>query len=236
MKKNNIKKNWPLVIAILFFSYAAHAQRSTSFLELGFYGMTQNYLGDVNGNSLGALTQEARVGMGTQLKYNFSSILSVGADVNYGSIYSHDNLHGNVDRDYQVDTDLLNLNVFTNIHFIPFGKYNLRNTHTPFIHIGMGALTYQPHLNTNAQYPDQIELYPGTGQTFTYALGFGWRIRRSLKTFYNLGIYYNGFGVSNIEGFNYNEDFGGWGSAEVSNTLDGSVTFKFGMSLGFFDQ
>ena len=42
-------------------------------------------------------------------------------------------------------------------------------------------------------------------------------------------------GHSNIEGFNYAEDFVS-SSTEVLNTLDGSVTFKFGMSLGFFDQ
>ena len=224
-----------LTVLALGFSKGLTAQRSTAFLELGAYGMTQNYLGDVNGGSLSALTQEARFGMGTQLKYNFSSILSVGADVNYGSVYSHDNLHGNADRDYQVDTDLLNVNLFTNIHFIPFGKYNQRNHHTPFVHVGAGALTYQPHLNTNAQYPDGIALYPGTGHTYTYALGFGWRIRRSLKSFYNLGVYYNGFGASNIEGFNYESD---WlaNNPEYRNGMDGSLTFKFGMSLGFFEQ
>jgi len=221
--------------ALVGFGMAANAQRVTAFLELGGYGMTQNYLGDVNGNSLSALTQEARFGLGTQLKYNFSSLLSVGADVNYGSVYSHDNLHGNPDRDYQVDTDLLNVNVFTNVHFIPFGKYNQRNHHTPFIHAGIGALTYQPHLNTNAQYPDGIALYPGTGHTYTYAVGFGWRIRRSLKSFYNLGIYYNGFGASNIEGFNYEADYLADNPA-LSNYMDGSVTFKFGMSFGFFEQ
>ncbi|MEL0334598.1 MAG: hypothetical protein VW980_02280, partial [Flavobacteriales bacterium] len=98
-----------LTVFVLGLSTGLKAQRATAFLELGAYGMTQNYLGDVNGGSLSALTQEARFGLGTQLKYNFSSILSVGADVNYGSVYSHDNLHGNADRDYQVDTDLLNV-------------------------------------------------------------------------------------------------------------------------------
>jgi len=222
-------------VTLLLLTTTAWAQRPTSFLELGGYGMTQNYLGNVNNNSLGALAQEARFGVGTQLKYNFSSIFSVGADVNYGSIYSHDNLHGNPDRDYQVNTDLLSMGVFTNVHFIPFGKYNLRHSHTPFVHAGIGALTYQPELNTNAQYPDEIELYPGTGHTFSYTLGFGWRIRRSLKSFYNLGLYYNGFGVSNIEGFNYTQEYLD-ANPGTRNTLDGSFTFKFGMSLGFFDQ
>ena len=126
-----------LVAAIVGTTFNATAQRATAFLELGGYAMTQNYLGDVNGRSLGALTQEARFGLGTQLKYNFNSLFSLGADINYGSIYSHDNLHGNATRDYQVDTDLLNVNVFTNMHFIPFGKYNQRNHHTPFIHVGV---------------------------------------------------------------------------------------------------
>ena len=226
-------KNTLLLLVVA--SITAFAQkRPTAFLELGGYGMTQNYLGNVNNYGLGALTQEARFGTGVQLKYNFSSLVSLGADVNYGSIYSHDNLHGNPDRDYQVDTDLLNIALFTNIHFIPFGKYNLRHTHTPFIHAGIGALTYQPHLNTNAQYPDGVQLYPGTGHTYAYNLGFGWRIRRNLKSFYNLGVYYNGFGVANIEGFDYSEEYSA--ANNVRNTLDGSITFKFGMSLGFFEQ
>jgi hypothetical protein len=234
MNMRNLKI-WALIGFLLSNVYQIQAQRVTAFLELGGYGMTQNYLGDVNGGSLSALTQEAKFGIGTQLKYNFSSLLSLGADVNYGSIYSHDNLHGNATRDYQVDTDLLNINLFTNIHFIPFGKYNQRHHHTPFIHAGIGALTYQPHLNTNAQYPEGIALYPGTGHTYTYAVGFGWRIRRSLKSFYNLGIYYNGFGASNVEGFNYEADYLAANPA-LSNNLDGSLTFKFGMSFGFFEQ
>lgn len=203
------------------------AQRSTAFLELGGYGMTQNYLGDVNNRSLSALTSEARLGLGAQLKYNMNGTFSYGVDVNYGSIYSHDNLHGNAARDYQVDTDLLSISAFTNVHFRKFGKYRQYNHHTPFLHLGVGALTYQPHLNTNAQYPDGVLLYPGTGHTYAYTMGFGWRIRRSLKTFYNLGLYYNGFGVSNIEGFDFEEG---------NNLLDGSVTFRLGMSLGFFEQ
>lgn len=225
------------IIAALFAfgAFTAQAQRPTSFLELGTYGMTQNYLGDVNGNSLSAFTQEARFGVGTQLKYNFSSLLSVGADVNFGSVYSHDNLHNNASRDYVVDTELLQMGLFTNIHFIPFGKYNLRHSHTPFVHVGFNAVTFQPNLNTNAQYPEEIELYPGTGHTYGYTIGFGWRIRRSLKSFYNFGIYYNGFGASNIEGFNYTAEYLE-ANAGTRNTLDGSLTLKLGMSLGFFEQ
>tara|TARA_Y100000385_G_C13108096_1_gene649708 strand:+ start:5314 stop:6009 length:696 start_codon:yes stop_codon:yes gene_type:complete len=229
-------KNKYLPIAVFVFCCTiVKAQRPTSFLELGGYAMSQNYIGDVNGNSLSAFTQESRFGAGTQIKYNFSSLWSVGADVNFGDLYSHDNLHGNESRDYRVDTEILQIGVFTNLHFIPFGKYNLRHKHTPFIHLGMNALTYQPNLNTNAQYPDEIELYPGTGRTWGYSLGFGWRIRRSLKSFYNVGVFYNGFGVSNIEGFNYTDEFITANPA-IRNTMDGSITLKLGMSLGFFDQ
>ena len=67
-----------LVAAIVGTTFNATAQRATAFLELGGYAMTQNYLGDVNGRSLGALTQEARFGLGTQLKYNFNSLFSLG--------------------------------------------------------------------------------------------------------------------------------------------------------------
>ncbi|MGB2117410.1 MAG: DUF6089 family protein [Schleiferiaceae bacterium] len=225
------------LIAVLFMSLSTLvlAQRPTSFLELGGYGMSQNYLGDVNSNSLSAFTQEARFGAGAQIKYNFSSLWSVGADVNFGDLYSHDNLHGNESRDYKVDTEILQMGVFTNLHFIPFGKYNLRHKHTPFLHLGMNALTYQPNLNTNAQYPDEIELYPGTGRALGYSIGFGWRIRRSLKSFYNVGVFYNGFGVSNIEGFNYSDEFTA-ANPGIRNSLDGCMTLKLGMSLGFFEQ
>ncbi|MEY2962824.1 MAG: hypothetical protein RL754_85 [Bacteroidota bacterium] len=216
-----------LVALLIFTAPKAFGQRSTSFLELGGYGMTQNYLGDVNNYGLSALVDESRLGLGVQLKYNTNSIFSYGADVNFGSLYSHDKLHGNAARNYIVDTDVLNVNAFTNIHFKHFGKYRQYNSNTPFVHLGLGALSYTPHLNTNAQYPAEIALYPGTGHTYTYAIGMGWRIRRNLKTFYNLGLYYNGFGASNVEGFNLSEG---------TNSPDGSLTFKFGMSLGFFEQ
>ena len=229
--------NFNYLTVALFISLSSPlcAQRSTSFLELGLYGMTQNYLGDVNRNSLSAFTQEARFGGGAQIKYNLSSIWSLGADVNFGDLYSHDNLHGNASRDYKVDTEILQMGIFTNLHFIPFGKYNFRRKQTPFIHFGMNTLTYQPNLNTNAQYPNEIELYPGTGITLSYSIGFGWRIRRALKSFYNLSIVYNRFGVSNIEGFNYNEEFI-TANPGIRNSLDGCMTLKLGMSLGFFDQ
>ena len=57
-------KHIALVVAIVGTTIHATAQRTTAFLELGGYAMTQNYLGDVNGGSLGALTQEARFGLG----------------------------------------------------------------------------------------------------------------------------------------------------------------------------
>ena len=45
-----------LVAAMVGMTLSAQAQRTTAFLELGGYALTQNYLGDVNGGSLGALT------------------------------------------------------------------------------------------------------------------------------------------------------------------------------------
>ena len=44
-----------LAAAIVGTTFSAQAQRTTAFLELGGYALTQNYLGDVNGGSLGAL-------------------------------------------------------------------------------------------------------------------------------------------------------------------------------------
>lgn len=232
--RDKFKKTiWTIAFGAMFFN--SNAQKSTSFLELSPYLMTQNYLGDVNGNNLSALSQEARLGLGVQLKQNVNSLFSYGFDVNFGSIYSHDNLHGNEARDYQVDTDLLNVGAFADVHFIKFGKYYQRNSHTPFIHFGVGALSYTPHLNTNAQYPDYINLENGAGSAFTYNLGFGWRIRRSLKTFYNIGIYYNGTNTSRIEGFDYNTSSNSLPSG-VYNTMDGFLSLKFGMSFGFFEQ
>ena len=210
-------------------------RRPTAFLELGGFGMTQNYMGDVNNRSLSAFSQEARPGVGLQLKYNFSSLFSVGGEVNFSNLYSHDNLHGNANRDYIVSTELLQMGAFTNFHFIPFGKYNRRNGHTPFLHAGINAVTFQPDLNTSAQYPDEIDLHPGTGATFSYTLGCGWRIRRSLKSFVNVGIFYSGFGTSHIEGFDFTDEHLA-ADPSAKNTMDGCLTLRLGMSLGFFEQ
>ena len=84
-----MKNKFLIVVLFMSLSTLVKAQRPTSFLELGGYGMSQNYLGDVNSNSLSAFTQEARFGAGAQIKYNFSSLWSVGADVNFGDLYSH---------------------------------------------------------------------------------------------------------------------------------------------------
>ena len=74
--------------------------------------MTQNYLGDVNRNSLSAFTQEARFEEVLKPRANLSSIWSLGADVNFGDLYSRDNLHGNASRDYKVDTEILQMGIF----------------------------------------------------------------------------------------------------------------------------
>ncbi len=81
-----------LAIAFVAMFTTLKAQRSTSFIELGSYLMTQNYLGDVNNRSLSAATQEARLGLGVQLKHNVNSLASYGFDVSFGSVYSNDNL------------------------------------------------------------------------------------------------------------------------------------------------
>jgi hypothetical protein len=50
-----------------------------------------------------------------------------------------------------------------------------------------------------------------------------------------VGIFYKGFGVSNIEGFNYSDEFTA-ANPGIRNSLDGCMTLKLGMSLGFFEQ
>lgn len=223
-----------LFIAVFAVFTAAQAQRSTSFVELGGYLMSQNYLGDVNNRSLSAATQEARLGLGVQLKHNVNSIASYGFDVSFGSVYSHDNLHGNATRDYQVDTDLLSVAAFSDIHFRRFGKFYQRNHHTPFVHVGLGALAYTPHLNTNAQYPAEVKLLNGAGSTLTYRVGMGWRFRRNIKTFYNLALVYNGTLARDLEGFVLIEP--DTGKPDPQSRMDGFIALKLGMSLGFFEQ
>lgn len=223
-------------LALLFIAigFSGFAQKSTAFTEIGGFAGTYNYLGDVNGNNLSAFTREVRGNVGLYLKRNYNSVMSFGVEANYGSVYSHDKFHGNADRSYIVDTDIFQFNGFTNIHFKRFGKYYKRNPHSPFIHMGAGALVYTPHLDVNAEYPDGVNLYPGTDFGINYTLGFGWRFRHKTKTFVNWGVYYQGTNVTNLEGFDFEQD--PTSSTYVPQRFDGMLVMRFGMSLGFFDQ
>ncbi len=192
---------------LLFLPLFGLAQNSTAFWEIGGYVGGLNYKGEITQEGdVGTWINEMRPEFGLVLKRNFNSIFSLGAEAGYGSVYAADANHGMPERDYIVNTELVQANMIAEINFKKFGKFFKRNQNTPYVKTGIGLLFFSPTLNDNAEYDaTEYELYWGSFTTYNFQLGLGWKWRLSYNSILALGLHWHSAGTSYLEGFNLKE-------------------------------
>lgn len=200
-----MKGSWVRFIVLTFavlFTTSTYAQSPLRYLELGAYVGTMNYRGDVSSTGdFNAFLQEVRPQAGVLLKWHFNSIWSLGVETGFGQINGHDFNHKNVERGYEVNANLFQVNAVTDINFKKFGKFYQRNQNTPFVKLGFGMLSYSPQVPKNTTFPPDLIIYPNSYFGTNFLVGFGWKWRVSMHSMISLDGVYHFTNVDNLEGF-----------------------------------
>ena len=194
----------PLVILMLTF-FTASAQRSLSYWETGVFGGSTNYIGELTeGGDFSATVNETRYQFGIFLKRNFTPQFNLGAEIGYGKLYANDANHGMAERGFEMNTSIINTSLTMDLNFKKFGKYFKRNSNTPYVSAGFGALIYQPTLKTNVDFTN-YELFPGSNYTSDFMLAFGWKWKTGESGIFGASINYHFTGTPSLEGFQEKE-------------------------------
>ena len=190
-----------LVLIALLLPMLSYGQRSTAFWEIGGYLGGLNYSGNVTSTGdIGTWINEMRPEIGVLLKRNFNYRINLGAEASYGSVYAEDANHGNAERGFIVNTEMVQANIFMEINFMKFGKYFKRNANTPYIKFGIGGLFYTPTLDESVAYPENYDLFWGSHTTYNIQLAFGWKWRLSHHSFLSIDFHYHPTGTDYLEG------------------------------------
>ena len=189
------------LVAVVLFAFNAQAQRSLRYWETGAFAGSANYAGELTqGGDFGATVNEMRFQAGLFLKRNFSPKFNLGVEAGYGRLYANDANHGMAERGFEMNTSILNTSLTADINFKKFGKYFKRNSNTPFISVGFGALVYQPAIKTEVDFTN-YDLYPGSNYTTDFMLAFGWKWRTGERGIFGLLLNYHFTGTTYLEGF-----------------------------------
>ena len=216
-----------LLSLLVFLPFFTIAQNSTSYWSLGVGVGTLNYSGEITQEGdIGTWINEMRPELGIQLRRHFNYKTAMGVEASWGKVYAADANRGNQERNYIVDTELAQINLFFELNFKKYGKYFQRNANTPFIKVGIGGLFYTPFLNTNAAYPQEYALYPGSFATYNFQTAFGWKWRLSYHSSLALDLHYHFTGTSYLEGFDLKDQL---------NPPDAFYGLRLTYSYGFFE-
>lgn len=209
MKGRNMKFILALVMGV-FVTPLAQAQSPLKYLEIGGYVGSMNYRGDVSSTgNFNAFLKEVRAQGGIHIKYHFGPIFSMGAEAGVGQIYGHDYNHGNVDRGFEISSVLFQVNAISEINFRKFGKYYQKTTNTPYIRLGVGALSYSPSFPENTAVASNVEIYPNSYFGVNYSFGFGWKWRVGMNSSLGVDLTYHFTNVDNLDGFEIVDDIPG---------------------------
>lgn len=206
----------------------AQDPRHVRYWEFGGFLGTMNYSGDMTEGGFDNIINEMRPQMGIFLKRNTSAKFNINAELAYGKVYASDKNHGNPERAFEVNTNLLWANIGFELNFKKFGKYFRKNGSTPYIGVGAGVLYYNPKLAVGPYYdPSQYELYYGTDGTYNIMFAFGWKWRMSEYGVLGLSINYHTTGTSHIEGFQ---------AIDGVSSMDNYFGLRLAYSHGFYSN
>lgn len=214
------------LLLLIFIPTFGWAQNSTNFWEIGGFVGGLNYLGQINENGdFGTWINEMQPEFGIFLKKNFNYRINLGVEASYGNLYSADGNHSNPERDYIMNTEIVQTNIISELNFKKFGKYFQRNQNSPFVRVGVGALFFTPSLNTNASYPPTYVLHRGSFTTYNLQFAFGWKWRVAYNSFLSLDFHWHTSGVNYLEGFSVKE---------ANEPNDRYYGIRLGYSYGIF--
>jgi len=208
MKMPELKgKLFSVLGVLLCFAFAdLKAQKQLRYRDFGVQIGTLTHVGDVAGGDPAAVIKEIRPKFGLMYRYHFKPWFGLGVEGSYGKVFAEDSNHGNPKRNYQVDTDVLQLNGFIELSFKKFGKYQRQNSWTFFVKGGGGLVFYDPELREDARYGSNIILYPNAYTGMQMYGGGGVKIRTGYSSFISLDATSHLLLFDNLEGWEYKKN------------------------------
>lgn len=194
---------YAILFLALFLGLNAEAQtKRTKYYEFGAGIGTLNMNNEIaNSSNVNAVLEEIAPQISIFAKYHFNDWFGMGVDINYANLQAADKNHNNFNRGLSVTTSLLNSNVFTEIHFIRFGKYHLEDKWTVFIKGGAGVSGWNPELFIDGIIPSGIEVETNGYSGFSTFYGLGMKYRAAYQGILTVELRFTDSGGDTMDGF-----------------------------------
>jgi hypothetical protein len=217
---------WLLVILLFSaFTIDSNAQAKLRYTEFGLGIGTLTSSNDIaTTSSVSAILKEIRPNAKIYGMYHVNDWFGLGAEFNYGWIFNDDDNHTNVNRGLEVVTTLSQINLFTEINFIRFGKFHREVKFGMFTRLGAGFTGYNPNLSFKTLKPESITLYPDSYTAANYFISLGFKFRTSYKNVLRVEATFHGLAADNIDGFENTTQF-----ATSANDSYGGVMISYSM-------
>ncbi|MCR9154524.1 MAG: outer membrane beta-barrel protein [Croceimicrobium sp.] len=191
------------LILMLCIGMSSQAQsKRTKYYEFGAGIGTLNMSNEIaNSSNVNGVLTEMAPQFSIFARYHFNDWFGMGVDINYANLQASDANHNNFNRGLNVSTSLLNSNVFTEMHFMRFGKYHLEDKWTIYIKGGAGVSGWNPELTFDNLIPEDIEVETNAYSGFSYFYGFGTKYRLGYQSILSLEFRYTNCGGDTMDGF-----------------------------------
>jgi hypothetical protein len=196
------------LLSILVFSVPITAQNSTKYSEFSLVAGNMVYSGPfASAGGVGSWLQETGGRFGVALRKNYRPWFNIGVESNYGWVSLDDNNHGRPQRNIQVRTSVININVATEFMLVRYGKYHYANSFAPYFKLGAGANFFNPRVSDNhAALGDNTQVYNEAYASMNIFYGFGAKFRTSYSTSLAVEIVIHNAGTNQMGGVVVNSD------------------------------
>lgn len=189
---------------LVLIGFTALGQRSLRYQEVNFSVGTMNYGGELTTESdPGTLFREMGGYFAVDYNYYFTPKVGLGIRTGYGWLTADDLNHAYPERGLSFYSDVVEINGQFIYHFRKFGKYYRWNSSTLYFKLAGGATFVHTQYPEDIQFPDIVELYPGTNGGFNLGLGGGAKWRISEKSTFGVELMMNFLFSDLMEGFKF---------------------------------
>jgi hypothetical protein len=172
------------LIIFLFFSGtliidAAPPRKKT---DVGFFGGTSFYMGEINPNTL---FYNPALSLGTMIRWKLNDTYAIRGQVYYGQFSAYDRDFSNqfqINRNASFSSSLLDFCVIGEYNFLPFKFDQRKKTFSPYLFLGIG---YDFVLSSSENVANHFNIPFGTGIKYYFTkkitIGMEWSFRKLLS-------------------------------------------------------
>ncbi len=192
------------ILLVLLSGNQLLAQRvRTAYTEFAGGVGTLNHAGDIaTTNSTEAIFKEVRPQIKIMAKRHFNDWFGMGVETGYGWLSASDANHSNFDRGFSTEVGILQINVFSEVHLIRFGKYHLDDKFSIYLKFGGGLLAYDPEIVAAETYGATYEPALNAYTSFNTFFGGGVKFRTDYRGVLGVELVLHNAGTDQLEGLN----------------------------------